>query len=59
MVTNLPANAGDARGAYPIPGSGVSPGVKNGDPLQCSCLKNFMDSGDSQVTVPGVTKSPT
>ena len=28
-----------------IPGSGRSPGEGNGNPLQYSCLKNFMDSG--------------
>ena len=26
-----------------IPGSGRSPGEKNGNPLQYSCLGNFMD----------------
>ena len=26
-----------------IPGSGRSPGEGNGNPLQHSCLKNFMD----------------
>ena len=33
-------NAGDAGS---IPGSGRSPGVANGNPLQCSCLGNPMD----------------
>ena len=28
-----------------IPGSGRSPGVGNGTPLQYSCLKNPMDRG--------------
>ena len=28
-----------------IPGSGRSPGEGNGNPLQCSCLKNPMDGG--------------
>ena len=27
------------------PGSGRSPGVENGHPLQCSCLGNFMERG--------------
>ena len=27
------------------PGSGRSPGEGNGNPLQCSCLKNPMDRG--------------
>ena len=33
VVKNLPANAGDARDAGSIPGSGRSPGVGNGNPL--------------------------
>ena len=28
-----------------IPGSGRSPGEENGNPLQYSCLENFMDKG--------------
>ena len=28
-----------------IPGSGRSPGEGNGNPLQCSCLKNPIDRG--------------
>ena len=35
-VKNLPANAGDTGS---IPGSGISPGGGNGNPLQWSCLK--------------------
>ena len=27
------------------PGSGGSPGERNGYPLQCSCLENVMDRG--------------
>jgi len=34
MVQNLPASAGDARGAGSISGSGRSPGEGNGKPLQ-------------------------
>ena len=34
VVKNPPANAGDAKGADSIPGSGRSPGVGNGNPLQ-------------------------
>ena len=45
MVTNLPANAGDARDAGSIPEQGGSPGVGNGNPLQYSCLENSMDRG--------------
>ena len=40
MVKNLSANAGDARDAGSIPGSGRSPGVGNGNPLQYSCLED-------------------
>ena len=42
-VKNLPANAGDIRDARSIPGSGISPGGENGNPLQCSCLENSKD----------------
>ena len=59
MVKNLPANAGDARDAGSIPGSGRSPGEGNGNPLQYSCLGNPMDRGAWQATVHGVTKSQT
>ena len=33
-VKNLPSNAGDARDMDLIPGSGIPPGVGNGNPLQ-------------------------
>ena len=42
-----------------IPGSGRSSGEGNGNPLQYSCLENFMDRGAWQATVHGVTKSQT
>ena len=42
MVKNPPANAGDARDMGSVTGSGRSPGVGNGMPLQYSCLENFM-----------------
>jgi len=41
MVKNLPADAGDARGAGLIPGSGRSPGGGHGNPLQYSRLENL------------------
>ena len=56
VVKNLPANAGDARW---ISGSGRSPGVGNGNPLQYSCLGNPMDRGVWQATVLGVEKIQT
>ena len=40
VVKNTPANAGDVREAGSIPGSGRSPGGRNGNPLQFSCLEN-------------------
>ena len=43
VVKNPPANEGDARDVGLIPGSGRSPGVGNGNPLQYSCLENSMD----------------
>ena len=58
-VTNLPANAGDARDAGSIPGLERSPGVGNGNLLQYSCLKNSMERGIWRATVCGVAKSQT
>ena len=40
VVKNLPANAGDIRDVGLIPGWGRSPGGRNGNPLQYSCLEN-------------------
>ena len=40
-----------------IPGPGRSPGERNDNPLQYSCLRNPMDRGAWQTTVHGVTKS--
>ena len=42
-----------------ISGSGISPGQGKGNPLQYSCLENFMDRGAWQATVHGVAKSQT
>ena len=57
MVKNPPANAEDAGDQGLIPGSGRSPGVGNGNSLQCSCLENSMDSGAWLDAVRGVTKN--
>ena len=64
MIKNLPANAGDVREAGSIPGSGRSPGGRNGNPIQDSCLGNPVDRGawklqsmESQVIDDLVTKS--
>ena len=39
-----------------IPGSGRSPGVGKGNPLQYSCLENLMDRGAWRATVHRVTE---
>ena len=57
VVKNLPASAGDAGDVGLIRGSGRFPGVRNGNPLHCSCLENSMDRKGWWATVPGVTKS--
>ena len=59
VVKNPPANAGDTRDVGLIPGSGSSPEVGNGNPLQYSCLENPMDRGAWQAIVHGVTQSRT
>ena len=51
MVKNIPVNAGHT---VSIPGS---PGGRNRNPLQYSCLENPMDRGAWQATVLGVPKS--
>ena len=50
VVKNPPANAGDTRDAGWIPGSGRSPGGRNGNPLRYSCLKKPMDRGRAAVS---------
>ena len=47
-------NAGDPGS---ILGSGRSPGVGNGNPIQYSCLENPMDRGAWQATGHGVAKN--
>ena len=42
-----------------IPGLERSPGREHSNPLQYSCLENFMDSGAPRATVHGVTESQT
>ena len=42
LVRNLPAMQ-ETRGS--VPGFGRSPGEGRGNPLQYSCLENFMDRG--------------
>ena len=54
MIKNLPANAGDARDSSSIPELGGSPGEKNGNLFQCSCLENSMNRRAWQAIVHGV-----
>ena len=56
VINNPLANAGDARDAGLILGLGISPGGRNGTPLQYLCLGDPMDI---QATVHEVTKTQT
>ena len=58
-VKKQPVNAGDMRDAGLISGSGRSPGEKQGNPLQYSCLENPKDRGAWGATVHGVAESRT
>ena len=58
-VKNPPANARDIKRLRSILGSGRSPRVGNGNPLQHSCLENPKDRGSWQATVHGVAESDT
>ena len=58
MVKNH-ANAGDTKDAGLIPGLGRSNGVRNGNPLQYSCLGNSMERGALQAAVQGFSESDT
>ena len=55
MIKRLPAESDPGS----IPGSGKSPEVGNGNPLQVSFLGNPMDRGAWWATVHGVAKSRT
>ena len=57
VVKNQPANAGDAGNVGSVPGFGRSPGERNGNPLQYSCLENPRDRGAWHTAVHGVAKS--
>ena len=59
VINNPLASAADARDPASIPGLGGSPGERNGNPLQYSCLENPMDRGAWWATVYGVAKSRT
>ena len=49
-------NAGDPGS---IPGSEISPGEENGNPLQCSCLENPRDGRAWWASIYGVAQSRT
>ena len=53
LVKDVPASAGDP---VSILGSGRSPGERNGNPFQYSCLENPMDREVWWATVHGVTR---
>ena len=57
VIKTFPANAGDIRDVDSIPRWGRSPGERNGNPLQYSCLECPMDRGAWRATVHGVSKS--
>ena len=59
VIKNLPASAGDAGDMGSTPESGRSPGGRNGNPFQYSCLENPVDRETWQAIVPGVAKSQT
>ena len=52
-------NAQDAGDMGSIPGLGTSPGGRQGNPLQNSCLENHTHKGAWRATVHGVTNSRT
>ena len=51
VVGRIPVNAGDIRERDLIPGLRRSPGGKDGNSLQYSCLGNSMDRGAWWATV--------
>jgi len=53
VVKNLPASTGDVSLISRLV---ISPGEGNGNPLQCSCLKNPIDRGAWWATVHEVAK---
>ena len=58
-VKNLPADEGDAGDVSSIPGLGRSPGGRNSNPLQYSCLDSPMDRGTWWATVHGIQELDT
>ena len=56
VVKDLPARQ-ETQETGSIPGSGGSPGVRHGNPLQHPCLENPMDRRAWQTPVHGVSES--
>ena len=57
VIKNPPADARDTRDAGLILGLGRSPGIRNVNPLQYSCLEDSRNRGTWWATVHGVTES--
>ena len=56
VVKNLPANAEGLRDLGSVPRLGRSPGERQSNPLQFSCLENPMDRGAWWATVHKIAK---
>ena len=56
VVKNLSSKTGDARDVGSILGSTRSPGVRNGNSLQNSCLENLMNRGAWHATIHGLQR---
>ena len=56
VVKNLPDSAGDIRDVGSIPELGRSPGEGNDNPLQYSCLGDFMKRAAWWAAVYGIAK---
>ena len=59
VVKNPPANAAHIRDASLIPESGRSPDTGHGNPLQYSCVDNYLDRGAWRAKVHRVAKIQT
>ena len=57
VVKNSPTNAGDEGDAGSVPRLRRSPGARNGNSLQYSCLENPTDRGAWQSTIHRVGKT--
>ena len=57
LVVKIPPANAEAWDAGSIPGSGRSPGGGHGNPSQCFCLENLIDSGAWWAIVHRVVKS--